>query len=474
MALAIYNTLTRRKETFRRLVPGTVRIYDCGPTVWAEQHIGNLYRYVVADVVRRTFEYLGYEVTQVMNITDVGAILGDVEEGEDRMALAARREGRGPLEVAATYTEKFFRDEELLNIQRPHVVPKATEHIAEMQDLIGRLLERGYAYVAADGVYFDVSKWPEYGKLSQKRLDQLEAGARVEVNLNKRHPADFALWRGAKPDDLQRWPSPWGEGKPGWHIECSAMSMKYLGDTFDIHSGGEDHVFPHHECEIAQSEAATGKPFVRYWIHVYFLRVEGQGMHKSIGNVYTVDHIVARGFDPLALRLLGMQSHYRTPLNFSWEAVGQQHERLARWRSNLRRIRGEAGEGSLNGRTQDLRDAFVAALEDDFNTPSALAVVEDAMRRANVAESNEERGAILARIFDFDRVLGLRLREAASAHDESTAEEARLMRERDTARAARDWKRADALREELLRLGIRVHDEKDGTRWERIPPQAER
>lgn len=280
MALTIYNTLAREKQTFVPLVPGKVRIYDCGPTVWAEQHIGNLYRFAVADVVRRAFEYLGYEVTQVMNVTDVGAILGDVEEGEDRMAIAARREGMDPLAIAEKYTALFFRDEERLNIQRPHVVSKATEHIAEMQALIARLLEKGHAYVAADGVYFDVASWPQYGVLSKKPLDELVAGARVEVNPNKRHPADFALWRGAKPEDLQRWPSPWGEGKPGWHIECSAMSMKYLGETFDIHSGGEDHVFPHHECELAQSMAATGKPFARYWMHVHFLKVDSKGMHS--------------------------------------------------------------------------------------------------------------------------------------------------------------------------------------------------
>ncbi len=471
MALAIYNTLTRQKEIFVPLEPGRLRIYDCGPTVWAEQHIGNLYRYVVADVVRRTFEYLGYEVRQVMNITDVGAILGDVDEGEDRMALAARREGMDPLAVAQKYTSLFFRDEERLNIQRPHVVARATDHIPEMLALIQTLIDRGHAYVASDGVYFDVRSWPQYGMLSKKPLDDLLAGARVEVNPNKRSPGDFALWRGARPEDLQRWPSPWGEGKPGWHIECSAMSMKYLGDTFDIHSGGEDHVFPHHECEIAQSMAATGKPLARYWMHVYFLRVESQGMHKSIGNIYTVDDIVTRGYDPLAFRLLALQSHYRTPLNFTWESMGQQQERLARWRSNLKRLHSEGGRAEPAG---DLRAEFVAAIEDDFNTAAALAVVEEALRRANSTTDVEERRGLLGAIFDADRVLGLRLAEAATSADELDDEEARLLRERDAARAARDWARADALRDELVRRGIRVQDEKQGTRWERIPATSVR
>ena len=469
MVLALYNTLTRKKERFVPLQDKRFRIYDCGPTVWAEQHIGNLYRYIVSDVLRRALRYSGYDVTEVMNITDVGAIVGDVDAGEDRMAVAARREGLDPLAVAEKYADLFFRDGARLNIERADIVSKATEHIPEMQALIQTLLDKGHAYVAADGVYFDVSSWPEYGKLSKKPLDELVAGARIEINPNKRNPADFALWRAAKPDDLQKWPSPWGEGKPGWHIECSAMAMKYLGPTLDLHSGGEDHIFPHHECEIAQSEAATGKPFSRCWMHVYFLRVEGQGMHKSIGNVYTVSDIIERGYDPIAFRLLALGAHYRTPLNFTWDSLGAQQERLVRWRSNLKRFYRDSGASATDELTADLRDEFVAAIEDDLNTASALAVVEKALHRANLAESREERAAVVGRIFDLDRVLGLSLREAAVAQDELTAEEARLLRERDAARAAKDWKKADELRAALLKQGIRVHDEKNGTtRWERI------
>ena len=469
MVLALYNTLARKKEPFVPLRDKRYRIYDCGPTVWAEQHIGNLYRYIVSDVLRRAIQYSGYELTEVMNITDVGAIIGDVDAGEDRMAVAARREGLDPLAVAQKYTDLFFADEARLNIEPADIVSKATEHIPEMQALIQTLIDKGNAYVAADGVYFDVSSWPDYGKLSKKPLDELVAGARIEVNPNKRNPADFALWRGAKPDDLQQWPSPWGPGKPGWHIECSAMAMKYLGPTLDLHSGGEDHIFPHHECEIAQSEAATGKPFSRCWMHVYFLRVDGQGMHKSIGNVYTVSDIIERGYDPLAFRLLALGAHYRTPLNFTWDSLGAQQERLVRWRSNLKRFFRDSGASAADELTADLRDEFLAAIEDDLNTASALAVVEKALHRANLAESREERAAVVGRIFDLDRVLGLSLREAALEKDELTAEETRLLRERDAARAAKDWRKADVLRAELLKHGIRVHDEKNGTtRWERI------
>jgi cysteinyl-tRNA synthetase len=471
LALAIYNTLARRKQEFSPLDPSLVRIYDCGPTVWAEQHIGNLYRYVVADVVRRSFQYLGYRVRQVMNITDVGAIMGDVDEGEDRMSIAARREGADPRAIAEKYTALFFRDEERLNIERPEVISKATEHIPEMQALIQRILDKGHAYVAADGVYFDVASWPGYGKLSRKPLDELVAGARVEVNPNKRHPADFALWRGAKPDDLQRWPSPWGDGKPGWHIECSAMSMKYLGDTFDIHSGGEDHIFPHHECEIAQAEAATGKPLAQIWMHVHFLLLGGEDMHKSKGNIYTVSDVVARGFDPLALRLLALQAHYRKPLNFTWDGLSQQDERLGRWRSSIRRLCERVGEGPLDERTEDLRRKFVEALEDDFNTARALAAAEQAFTRANATSDDGERAAILARIFDMDRVLGLRLREAALATETLTDEENELVEQRETARREQNWTRADSIRQDLLRRGIQVHDEKTGPRWERVGPR---
>jgi cysteinyl-tRNA synthetase len=262
MDVQIYNTMTRRKEVFRPIQAGQVKMYNCGPTVYDQAHIGNMRAYVMADLVRRTFEYLGYEVRQVINITDVGHLTSDADEGEDRMLVGARRAGRDPWEIAAHFTDLFFEDTAALNVLRPHVVCKATQHIADMIVLVERLVEGGYTYEIDDGVYFDVSRLANYGRLSGQTLDEMRAGARVEVNPQKRHPADFALWRRATPEHIMQWDSPWGRGFPGWHIECSAMSMKYLGETLDIHTGGEDHIATHHENEIAQSEAATGKPFV--------------------------------------------------------------------------------------------------------------------------------------------------------------------------------------------------------------------
>src|SRR2546428_2332317 len=293
----MFDSASRSVRPFVPLRAGKAAMYHGARTVDDRQHIGNLYSYVVADVVRRTFEYFGYRVKQVMNITDVGHIVDDADEGEDKMAVGARRAGKGPLQIADEYTRLFMEDRRKLNVQDPGVVAKATDHIAEMIALIQRLIDRGNAYVAPDGVYFDVTTFPGYGtRLNAESPEQRVAGARVEVNPNKRHPSDFALWRAAKPGDLQQWESPWGRGNPGWHIECSAMSMAYLGETFDIHSGGEDHLFPHHECEIAQSEAATGKPFVRYWMHTHFLRMDSAKMAKSAGGFLTLTDIVEKGF----------------------------------------------------------------------------------------------------------------------------------------------------------------------------------
>ncbi|MGH2377439.1 MAG: cysteine--tRNA ligase, partial [Candidatus Limnocylindria bacterium] len=339
--LRLYDSARRAVVPFEPLEAGRVGIYNCGPTVYDWQHVGNLYAYLVADVVRRTFERLGYRVKQVMNITDVGHIVGDVDEGDDKMELAARREKKDPQALAERYTKQFFEDRRRLNILDPHVVSKATDHVPQMIALIERLLETGHAYVAADGAYYDVATFPGYGtRLNAELPEERMAGARVEVNRNKRDPRDFALWRAAKPGDLQQWDSPWGRGNPGWHIECSAMSMAYLGDTFDVHSGGEDHLFPHHECEIAQSEGATGKPFVRYWLHNRFLKVDSAKMAKSAGGFYRLSEIESWGFDPLALRLLALGTSYRKGLDFTREGLASAQTRLERWRSLVGEARG--------------------------------------------------------------------------------------------------------------------------------------
>jgi cysteinyl-tRNA synthetase len=465
----LFNSASRQVEPFVPLVQGRAGIYDCGPTVYDWQTIGNLYRYIVSDVQRRTLEYLGYRVKSVMNITDVGHIVGDVDEGEDRMMIAAKREGRDPETLARKYTEQFMADRHKLNILDPHVMPKATAHIPEMIELIKRLIEKGNAYVAVDGVYFDIATFPEYGRrLAGELTADLVAGARVEVNPNKRNAADFALWRAKKPGDLQFWDSPWGSGNPGWHIECSAMSMKYLGETFDIHSGGEDNLFPHHESEIAQSEAATGKPFVRYWTHVRFLKVDSGAMHKSAGNAYLLKDLESWGFEPLAFRMLVLNNKYRQPLDFTRAGLAGAQNRLDRWRGIIRDAWQSTGGTPIDVAPEDpRRTAFVGALTDDLNTPAALAQAEAVLDLAATGDVTTKRHALEV-LFDMDQVLALSLRERASDADLS-AEERTALAERDEARTKGDYKRSDELRAELERTyGIRVKDTKDGTRWERI------
>ena len=436
--------------------------------MYAEQHIGNLYRYVVADVIRRTFEYFAYDVMQVMNITDAGHITEADDDGVARMETAARSEQLSPLAIAEKYTSLFVDDRHKLNILDPHVMPKATEHIPQMIALIERLIANGHAYVAPDGVYFDTTTFPGYGaRLNTESPAERQAGARVEVNPNKRHPFDFALWRAAKPGDLQQWDSPWMRGNPGWHIECSAMSMKYLGETFDLHSGGEDHLFPHHECEIAQSEAATGKQFVRYWNHVYFLKVDGRGMHKSIGNVFLVRDIEARGHDPLAFRMLVLGVSYRKGLDFTWASLAEGERRLNGWRTQIREATQSGGTPTPAAAGDPIRVAFADAIADDLNTPRALAQAEAALKLVNSTDAaSRDRG--LGLLFDMDRVLGLGLEAGASATFELEGEDKRLFEERLAARKAGDYTRSDELRAALEERGIKVKDTKDGARWERV------
>jgi cysteinyl-tRNA synthetase len=457
-------------RAFDARTPGELGTYNCGPTVYDYQHIGNLYSYLSADVVRRTFEYFGYRVKHVMNITDAGHLVGDADVGgEDKMAVGARREHVDPLVIAERYTKQFFIDRRKLNILEPHIVPKATEHIPEMIVLIERLIAKGHAYVAADGVYFDTSTFAGYGtRLNPEPPDQREAGARVEVNPNKRNTFDFALWRKAKPEDLQQWDSPWGSGNPGWHIECSAMSMKYLGETFDMHSGGEDHLFPHHECEIAQSEAATGRPFANYWMHTRFLKFDSAKMAKSAGGFLRLTDIEERGIDPLAFRLLALGTSYRKGLDFTWESLESAARRLEKWRGVIAEAWQSAGMQETPAREDDpIRVAFGAAIADDFNMAAALAQAEAAIGHAATGDAETKRRA-LGLLFDMDRVLGLSLRERAESAADLPAEARALLAEREKARANKDFKRSDELRDELWRrFRIRVKDTKDGQRWER-------
>ncbi len=470
MDIQIYNTITRRKETFKPVEPGKVGMYNCGPTVYDHAHIGNMRTYIMADLIRRSFEYLGYDVKQVMNITDVGHLTSDADEGEDRMLVGARRTGRDPWEIAEHFAELFFEDTAALNILRPHVVCKATEHIPEMIALVERLENLGYTYEIGDGIYFDVNRFPGYGRLSGQTLDELQVGARVRVNPEKRHPVDFALWRKATPEHIMQWDSPWGRGFPGWHIECSAMSMKYLGETLDIHTGGEDHIGTHHDNEIAQSEAATGKPFVNYWMHGRFLRwdEDDRRMSKSSGEFLVVGDLVERGFDPLAFRYHCLTASYRVPLTFSWAGLESAADGLRRLQENVRRLKSETDGVSPAAPPTDLADRFRAALADDFNVPSALAVTWETVREANRSTDAAEKRALLEMVLDFDRVLSLKLANAVAEDESLPADVAALIQQREDARAARDWSAADALRETIRQKGYEIEDTPSETRWRRV------
>jgi cysteinyl-tRNA synthetase len=328
MELQLYNSLTRRQEEFEPLEKGRVGIYVCGPTVYGHAHLGHAKSYVSFDVLVRYLRYLGYNVTYVQNITDVGHLTDDADEGEDKIVKAARKEKKHPMALAEYYTRSYFEDMDKLNCVRPDISPRASGHIVEQIELVKTLLEKGYAYEVNGSVYFDVSKFKDYGKLSGRNVEEMEAGARVEVSPDKKNPADFAIWKKAEPNHIMQWPSPWGRGFPGWHLECSVMSTKYLGQPFDIHGGGMENKFPHHECEIAQSEAANGVPFVKYWLHNNMVTVDGQKMGKSLNNFITLKHAftgtherLTRSYDPLAVRQLILNSHYRSPIDFSDAAL---------------------------------------------------------------------------------------------------------------------------------------------------------
>ena len=489
--LSLYNTLSREKETFVPLKQGKAGMYTCGPTVYNFAHIGNLRTYVFEDVLRRVLQYDGYEVEHVMNITDVGHLTSDEDEGEDKMITAMRREGKTPWDIAHFYTDAFFNDTGRLNIERPTLVTPATEHIPEMIALIQCLFDNGHAYTITDGVYYDVATFPQYGKLSKQSLEDLEAGARVEVNTEKRNPADFALWKIANASHAMQWDSPWGRGYPGWHIECSAMSMKYLGETFDIHCGGVDHIPVHHENEIAQSEGCTGKQFVRYWVHGEFLLIDNSKMSKSSGaaeeegdqrdmgegieplnkgggGFLTLQKLIEQGFDPLAYRYFCFSAKYRAQLNYTEEAMRASAKALDSIYSFVYRA-SQMAPVQTEGQEwqQPFTERFVAAVNDDLNMPGALAAVHELITEAN---RREQPSAVLPTLYDWDNVLGLRLREKAEerASESLPPELQDLLDRRQAARKARDFAEADAMRARLREAGIEIEDTPQGVRWKRV------
>jgi cysteinyl-tRNA synthetase len=462
--LVLYNTRTRRKEPFEPLEAGHARVYTCGPTVYAAQHVGNLRAYLFADVLKRALLAEGLRVTHVINITDVGHLTDDADAGEDKMERAAARAGRSAAEIAAQYAEQWRRDCSRLNCLPAEVYARATEHIPEQIELAQRLEAKGYTYRIDDGLYFDTSKFPRYAELARLDLAGQDAGARIGDVAGKRQPQDFALWKFAAPGvrRQQEWDSPWGRGFPGWHLECSAMSIKYLGIPFDIHTGGVDHIAVHHTNETAQSECAFDvHPWVRFWMHEDFFVFEAEKMSKSKGNVLLLDDLAARGIEPLAYRYFFLLAHYRQQQTWSDDAIESAatgYRRLAAHAAELAEAPGQPDPA----RTAPHAERFRSAVRDDLNMPRALAAAWDVARSADVAPA--DRRALLA---DFDAVLGLGLRGARRAAAASDPRIDARVAEREAARQARDFARADAIRRELAAEGVEIEDTRDGPRWRR-------
>ena len=461
--MQVYNTMTRKKEPLVPMKEGEVSMYVCGPTVYDYFHIGNARPFVVFDTMRRYLEYRGYKVKYVQNFTDI----------DDKMINRANREGTTVKELGDRFIQEYYKDADALGIERATVNPRATEHIGEIIKLVKKLIEKGHAYATEDGdVYFSVRSFPGYGKLKGQDIDDMENGARISPTEQKRDPLDFALWKGEKPGEPS-WPSPWGKGRPGWHVECSAMSMKYLGETFDIHGGGMDLIFPHHENEIAQSEGATGKPFVHYWMHNGYININNQKMSKSLGNFFTVRDI-AKEYDLEAVRLFLLSANYRNPVNFSRELMEQTVASLARLYTARDRlfdtaVDETADDSGVSAELDAFRDRFNEAMDDDLNTADALGVLFELARWINVfatgAHTAKAIEAVKARYAELNGVLGLVVKE----RKENFPEEAlALLEARREAKKAKDWARADAIRAELREMGFAVEDTKDGSKLKKL------
>jgi cysteinyl-tRNA synthetase len=461
--MKVYNTLTRQKEDFKPLQNNAVSIYSCGPTVYNYAHIGNLRTYIFMDILRRVLKYNGYSLKQVMNITDVGHLVSDSDDGEDKMLKGAREQQKSPMEIAEYYTNVFFDDIKALNIEKPEIVPKATDHINEMIEFVSILEDKGYAYETSDGIYFDIGKFKDYGKLSRINLEEQMAGARVEINDEKRHPADFALWKKAPKEHIMQWPSPWGQGYPGWHIECSAMSKKYLGEVFDIHTGGVDHIPIHHENEIAQSEALLGKPAVNYWMHAEFMLVNNGKMSKSLKNTYTVADLKAKGYKPIVFRYFCLNAHYRNKLNYTWEglqAAGVSYERLIE-----AALTHKAGVDDVDPVIiSSFKAEFDNSINDDLNIPRALGVAW------NIARYSKKSKALFDLLVSMDSVFGLDIANAEKVKEDPEnlgpiIED--LINQRQQARKDKNWRLADEIRNKLKDMGIILEDTPQGVSWKK-------
>jgi len=480
--LYIYNTLTKNKEKFEPITPGFVGLYVCGPTVYDHSHVGHAKSYISFDVIVRHLRYLGYRVKYVQNLTDVGHLLGDSEEGEDRITQKARLEKLEPMEVAEYYTRSYFEDMDLLGNIRPDISPRASGHIIEQIDMIQVLIEKGLAYESEGNVYFDVRKFPDYGKLSGRKIEELEAGVRIEVAADKKHPADFALWKKASPEHLMKWSSPWGKGYPGWHVECSCMSTKYLGETFDLHGGGLENIFPHHECEIAQSEGAFEKPFAKYWIHNNMVTVDGVKMGKSLHNFTTIKDAVQK-YPPLAIRYFILMSHYRSSLDFSDKALDAATAGYKKIHNFMLRIYNAISSAQVDSSAkilpiENFEKNFREAMNDDFNTPQALASTFDMMNEVNKLLDKKDAQPGKSELQDLKDVLTNTLggvlgiidmnRSASETSTENFDHVMSLLLDiRTVLRKEKNFSLADKIRNGLNSIRISIKDTPDGATWEK-------
>ncbi len=469
---AVFNTVSRSIEPLKTALPGKVSLYCCGPTVYDYQHIGNFKTFIFEDVLVRSLRFAGFEVNHVMNITDVGHLVGDGDDGEDKMLVAVKREKKKSAEIAEYYTKIFFEDWDKLNLSRPSIVCKATEHIQQMIALIQRIEQNGFTYVAGGNVYFDTSKSANYGHLARLNLEKLKAGARVELDANKRNPSDFVLWFTKSKFENQelQWESPWGRGYPGWHIECSAMSMQYLGEHFDIHCGGIDHIPVHHTNEIAQSEAALQKSWVPLWMHSEFIMVNAEKMSKSKGKFLILDDVIERGLDPLVYRFLCLNSHYRSQLNFTWDILENAGKAFDKLKSAVLSFKASFGssapallpEESLDDTAAALSHRFMSAVCDDLNMPLAISVLWETVNSKDLDSAHK-----LTLLYRMDQVLGLKMEDWAEVSLEIPPEIDVLLNQRAQARKDRQWARSDELRAELQQLGYTVTDDASGQKVRR-------
>lgn len=460
MSLKLYNTLTKQKEEFKPLQGNEVRIYTCGPTVYSFAHIGNFRAYVFMDTLRRVLKENGYTLKHVMNITDVGHLESDADEGEDKMEKAARKENKNPYEIATYYTDIFFKDMGRLHIEKPEIIAKATDHISDMLEFVKTLVKNGYAYETSKAIYFDISKLDKYPVLSNRNLEDQIAGARVDIDPEKRNPYDFAVWIKAPENHIMKWESPWGLSYPGWHLECSAMGRKYLGDEFDIHTGGVDHIPTHHENEIAQSKGCTGHIPAKRWMHVEFLQVDGGKMSKSLGNTYTLDQLQEKGIEPLAYKMFCYTAHYRTKLNFTFESALSTQKALNRLREGyLTHL--QSNEKIDEEEIKEYKQKFIDAVNDDLNMPLAMGIVWEVVR------NNKKSKQFADLLLEFDRILGLDLANSKKYLEEQEKVELpkeilELVEQRKIARENKDWTESDRIRDLLKEKGYTVKDTKEG------------